>query len=94
MSDVDQTAEAAKATIEKLDAMLRDGQELVARGEKQLSGLGVQPDTARRFADRQPADGRAEFEREVQAIQDEIDRDAPRQVATRQAKLKPSRQMV
>ena len=94
MSDVDQTVRDAKATIEKLDAMLRDSQEILAQGERTMSDLGIQPGTAQAYASRQPADQQAEFARQVQAIHDEIERDVPKQTATRPMKLKPARQIV
>ena len=94
MSDVDQTTRELQTNIERMDALLREGQELTARSEKMLSEAGASPEIAQAFVARQTPQQQEEFAREVKALEQEIERDLPKQTASRPMRLKPTRQMI
>lgn len=94
MSDVDQTTKELQVTLARMDALLREGQEITERSEKMLSDAGATPELAQAFIARQTPEQQEEFNRELKALEAEIDRDLPKQTAARQMRLKPARQMI
>lgn len=91
MIDSDPTMKEAEATIARTDHALAEANAMLERSRTEIGDV---QDIARAYVDRLPAAKRAEVDREVQALADEIERDLPRRVATRQTRVKPSRQMV
>lgn len=94
MQDLDATAREAESNIAQTEALLGQATAMLDRSKKELEAAGGSPDLARGFMGRRTAEEKAAFEREVQGIKDEIERDLPRQTATRTARVKPTRQMV
>jgi hypothetical protein len=94
MDEVEQTAREAEATIARVDAMLKHGGELLQRGHAAIGDEAEVSALARAYIERQPSEHRAEYERELETLQQELERDLPKQTATRTARVKPTRQMV
>jgi hypothetical protein len=84
---------AVPLTDEELDVTMRNSEALIAQNEKLLleaeaslqrskevlgEDLEVVSEAVQTFIAAQPEEVRAEFEREVQAIHDEIERDLPK----------------
>jgi hypothetical protein len=96
--EVDKTLHETAATIAKTDALLKQAQEMLDAGNKLMEDNNVSPDALHAFIDRQSPAGKAEFAKEVQAINEEIERDLPKQQpqepAMRPTRVRPNRQMI
>lgn len=92
--DVDATLRESQANIAKLDAILKEAEETLARGDKLMEDNNVSADTLHAFIGQQSQEGRAEFEKEAQAVREEVERDLPKQEATRPTRVRPTRQMI
>ena len=92
--DVDATLREAEATIAKADAVLKQASEAMAAGKKVLADNNTSAEALHAFIAAQNSEGQEEFRQEVQAVQDEIARDLPKQQAVRQTRVRPGRQMV
>ena len=93
-TELDTTAREAEATIGKVDALLKQAEEQLARHDQMLRDNNVAPGSVSGFFGNQSAEAQEEFARERQAIQEEIERDLPKQEAPRGPRVKPGRQMV
>ena len=94
MDDVEMTQQESKANIERVEAALGQAQDLLDRSKDAVGPEASSPGFVRSFVARQPKDAQEEFEREVKAVNEEIERDLPRQEAKRSVRVKPTRQMV
>jgi hypothetical protein len=94
MDDLDRTARETEATIARLDHLLKQGAELLERSREMLGDEADAVALARSYIERQPSEHRAEYESEVEALKEEIERDLPRRTAARQGRVRPDRQLV
>jgi predicted DNA-binding transcriptional regulator len=94
MNDVDMTQKEAAETIERVDAALRAAQAALDSTKEILGEEATQPGFARNYVARQPQKLQEEFEAAVAETVAEIERDLPKRTATRQVRVKPTRQMV
>jgi hypothetical protein len=93
--DVDATLRETQATIAKTEAVLKEAQEALEKGEKLRQENNVSGEKLHAFIAAQSAEAQAEFAKEAQAIQDEIERELPKQQpAARQTRVRPGRQMI
>jgi predicted nucleic acid-binding Zn-ribbon protein len=93
--EVEATLRESQAVIARAEALLKEAGEAMERGEKLLADNNVSAEALHAFIEKQSAEGRAEFEKEVQAVREEIERDLPKQEATaRSVRVRPSRQMI
>ena len=92
--DVDATLREAEANITKMNAMLKEAEDVIERGKKLMEENNVTPDSLRTFIGQQSREGQEEYEKEVQAVHEEIERDLPKQQATRQTRVRPTRQLI
>lgn len=92
--DVDATVRETLANIAKMDAMLKEADDMLARSAKLMEDNNVTPDALHSYIDQQGGAGKEEFEKEAQAVREEIERDLPKQQATRQTRVRPTRQMI
>ena len=92
--DVDATLRESQANIAKTDAMLKEAEEMLERGRKLMEENNVTPESLHAFIAQQNQDGQEAYEKEVQAVREEIERDLPKQQATRQTRVRPTRQLI
>jgi hypothetical protein len=93
--DVEATLRESQNVIARTEALLKEAGDAMERGEKLLADNNVNAEVLHAFVAKQNAEGRTEFEQAAQAIQEEIERDLPKQQApARSVRVRPSRQMI
>jgi hypothetical protein len=92
--ELDATAREAEQAVRRSEALIKEAEELLAKGD--ALRLGVTSDKVQKLMSDQGADMRAQYEKGIQEIHDEIERDAPkRQVETTPGvRVRPNRQMI
>lgn len=92
--DVDATLRESQANVARMDSLLKEADAALQRSQQLLKDNNVSAEGLHEFVAGQGSEAKEAFEKEAQAIRDEIERDLPRQEATRAPKVRPSRQMV
>lgn len=92
--DVDATLREGQANIARTETLLKQAEEALQRSTKLLADNHVSAEGLHDFIAKQGREGQEAFAKEAQAVRDEIERDLPRQEASRAPRVRPTRQMV
>ena len=92
--DVEATLRESQANIARMESLLREADAALEVSKKLLADNNVSAEGLHGFIAGQSSEGKEAFEKEAQAIRNEIERDLPRQEAARAPRVRPSRQMI
>jgi hypothetical protein len=93
MNEIDTTVREAESTMARLTEMLKEGEALLKRSEE-FAAQGATPELAHEFLSKQTREMREGADREIQALNEELERDLPKREAQRTVRVRATRTMV
>ena len=92
--DVDERCARSQANIAKLDAILKEAEETLARGDKLMEDNNVSADTLHAFIGQQSQEGAQNSKRRRRQSARRLSATCRSRRATRPTRVRPTRQMI
>ena len=93
MDEIDNTVREAETNIERTSKLLAESEALLKRSEE-CAAQGATEETVRAYLAKQDNETRANAEKEIQALHEELERDLPKLEAQRTVRVRANRTMV
>lgn len=77
MDELEITQKTSEELIAKSEALIKQGEEMLARSAAMFAELGIDPDKVTSYTDSLEGDRREYYESEMQSFRDELNRDIP-----------------